>query len=363
MSCGYIMKPERGQRIAGLDGVRAIAVIIVIAFHTWPDAVPGGGFGVQIFFVLSGFLITSLLLQEFTANGRIDLPRFYLRRVLRLFPALYVVLFVTAVVYLIIAPKWVGLKTIAGTGLYLGNWFRAFGQWLGPLGHTWSLATEEQFYLLWPAGIILAARWLFRKNHSLPRQVAVVAVAGVLATAVAGSAEDAMGYSTARLTNTFEVASLPLWVGCAAGCVWVARYGWPRWSVPVASILAGGITACVFLVPSSDLVEHVYLALPCAVAIAFIILTISHGTWSRVLDFRGIRRVGVISYGMYLWHYPLCFLFMVKGHQGPVLMVFGLLGTYIVAEMSYRFLELPFLRMKKHHAYPKSTAVDRVREV
>ncbi len=139
-----------------LDGMRAVAVTCVVAFHAthW---LPGGWAGVDVFFVLSGFLITSLLAQEIEASGSIDLGSFYLRRALRLVPALTVMLLASLAVAVLLPSRTLeDVRAIGLAGTYLMNWNRAFA--LFPqawLGHTWSLAMEEQFYLLWPAILLL----------------------------------------------------------------------------------------------------------------------------------------------------------------------------------------------------------------
>lgn len=349
------------DRIQGLDGLRAIAVIMVICFHTWPETFPGGGFGVQIFFVLSGFLITTLLLKEMRVHGRLYLWKFYLRRILRLFPALYAVLALTATAYLLWAPEWMGPRVIVSTATYTGNWSRALGQGLGPLGHTWSLATEEQFYLIWPIGIVAVAAWSRRfrviRSRSLEGRVGLLAVAGILVTTLAGVLESKAGAGTARLGNAFEVASLPLWVGCALGCWWSSgrRPGRVvRWlGASSALVLAVG----TFLVPTSWVADKPWVAVSGAMVTAALIFLVASGTGSRILEQSFLRRIGVISYGMYLWHYPICFIFIVNGYQGPLLAGGVLVTTYLVAELSYRYVEQPFLRMKRH-AYPVSRQPD-----
>lgn len=338
-----------GGRITGLDGLRAIAVIAVIAYHTWPDAVPGGAFGVHMFFVLSGFLITILLLAELERHDRVDLVRFYLRRVLRLFPALYAMLVVTVTTYVVLAPQWVGLRTVFATATYTGNWWRAIGQGLGPLGHTWSLATEEQFYLMWPV-VLVAVAALARRGRVHVRLGITAGVMGLLSTTVA-MVESIAGASDWWLGNAFGTVSMPLWVGCAIGCWWYGGgrlprlwVGWPAAGVIVVWILGGPEAATTpgWLLAQAGVV----------VATGVVIVAAGQGVGSRFLETAAVARLGVISYGMYLWHFPIVFLPMIAGWQSPTLMVTGLVITYIVAEASYRWLETPFLRIKAQRGYP-----------
>jgi hypothetical protein len=153
---------ERGlQYRADLDGLRAVAVLLVIAYHAgFPVANDGGNAGVTAFFVLSGYLITRLLRQEHDGTGRIDLPAFYRRRAARLAPALLVV--AAFIVVVGILHGWSGdwRLGLVATVLYAGNWVEAFGGQIGPFGHTWTLAIEEQFYLIWPLLVLLGRRWL-----------------------------------------------------------------------------------------------------------------------------------------------------------------------------------------------------------
>src|SRR4051812_44258785 len=142
------------KRLATLDGLRAFAVILVIATHSIAD-LPIGGVGVLLFFVLSGYLITTLLIRERDATGRIALRLFYLRRAIRLYPALIVMLVVTVAL-----GASVGSALMAAT--YTTNLFNSLGIGNSPYGHTWSLAIEEQFYLLWPFLLPMVLR---RRRH------------------------------------------------------------------------------------------------------------------------------------------------------------------------------------------------------
>ncbi|MGZ4619469.1 MAG: acyltransferase family protein, partial [Frankiaceae bacterium] len=172
---------ERGlPHIPALDGVRAFAVMAVIGYHAGVGWLPGGLLGVDVFFVLSGFLITSLLLAEWGHRGRVDLPRFWLRRARRLVPALLLVLLAVAV-YSLLAAQPEQRAALRGDGLstlaYVANWHFAFtGQGYfdsfaapSPLLHMWSLAVEEQFYLLWPLITILVVCWTRRGPRTLGR--------------------------------------------------------------------------------------------------------------------------------------------------------------------------------------------------
>ncbi len=158
-----------------IQGLRAVAVLLVVLFHLWPDRVPGGYIGVDVFFVISGFLITSLLLREVDRTGSVDLAGFWARRIRRLLPAAYVVLVVSAIGVVALVPRtqWQQfLGEILGAGLYVENWLLALGSvdYLAadappsPAQHYWTLSAEEQFYLVWPL-LVLVGIWLARRQR------------------------------------------------------------------------------------------------------------------------------------------------------------------------------------------------------
>ncbi|WP_164701581.1 acyltransferase family protein [Modestobacter sp. KNN46-3] len=209
--------PRLGYEPA-LDGLRAVAVAAVMASHTTLP-VPGGSVGVGVFFALSGFLISTLLLQEQERTGRIALGAFLLRRLLRLYPAL-LVLGIALVLYVVVAPGPVrGQETIAGVLpalLYSSNWVRALGGlgYLGLLEHTWSLAVEEQFYLLWP--VVLSATLIVTRRVAA---VGVVAVGGCTASLAVrlSLAHDADSYG--RIANGLDTQADNMLAGCAAAAL------------------------------------------------------------------------------------------------------------------------------------------------
>src|SRR5438045_1378006 len=153
---------------ASLDGLRALAVLVVMGYHHYLQLLPGGNVGVDVFFVLSGFLITSLLIREWNDTARISLRNFYGRRALRLLPALLGLLSVTEVFALFRLHNdlfWSVQKAIVGALFYAANWMRVVDiNSMGPLPHTWSLSVEEQFYVFWPPILIILLRHLRRRE-------------------------------------------------------------------------------------------------------------------------------------------------------------------------------------------------------
>jgi peptidoglycan/LPS O-acetylase OafA/YrhL len=191
-----------------LDGIRAVAITAVVLYHSAPNWFPGGWAGVDAFFVLSGYLITRLLSDEIKENGSIDFQNFYIRRALRLAPAFVVLLVVELAFDLIESSpqKWVNAQAVHISGLYLMNWNRAF-DWLpeGHLGHTWSLAMEEQFYLLWPMMLLMIWR-----RDALRWTVTGIFVVFAWRTALAIS-----GAGVDRTYNGFDTHADALLMGCA----------------------------------------------------------------------------------------------------------------------------------------------------
>lgn len=314
--------------LPALDGLRAIAVLLVLAYHARVPFTPGGFIGVDLFFVLSGFLITRLLFAEQERSGGIDVGRFYLRRLRRLYPALLLML----AAYLLVAPRiWPEFDhardaLLAGT--YVANWSIIAIQAPVVLSHTWSLAVEEQFYLLWP----LLITWLPRQ-HRLRALVVLFLVATLwrVATGLSGLPGWAvyLRFDT-RLSGMVLgacIAALPVvlthprrWVW--AGLIAVAAITlWARWLDP--AYLRIGITF-------SELAAAV-----------LIVGALQH---PGGLAHPALAWIGRLSYGMYLWHYPLMRAVRDDGHWATTFVV-GTLLSILLAWLSYvtveRWLRVP----------------------
>jgi peptidoglycan/LPS O-acetylase OafA/YrhL len=358
-------------RIAGLDGLRAVAVIGVLLYHAGVSWIPGGLLGVDVFFVISGFLITTLLLDERARTGRIALRAFWTRRLRRLLPALIAMLLFVSVVWGLL------LKNDGGISLrrdvlfafgYSANWWFAFsGQGYfqllnapSPVLHTWSLAVEEQFYLLWPLAV---AALLSRGRH-----VGRWAAGGAVVAAIATLAQSLAGVWTDRLYYGTDTRAVPLLVGAAFGA-WYVRHGR---SLKLSSRARSGLQGLGLLAligvgwaftridgRSALLYRGGFLAL--AITVSVLIVTVAadpHGPLTRVLDCRPLRYLGTISYGLYLWHWPL---FLLVNHARTGLSGGGLLVTrlalaFTVAAVSYEYLELPIRRGGFRLPRPRLTA-------
>ncbi|TME48646.1 MAG: acyltransferase, partial [Chloroflexi bacterium] len=214
--------------MSGLDGLRALAVLAVIAYHLNFGWAQGGLLGVGVFFVLSGYLITDLLLSQRERTGRIWLGRFWLRRARRLLPALWVMLAVVAVWVSLVQPEQLAAlrQDVVAAFAYASNWwyvfqhisyFASFGP-PSPLGHLWSLAVEEQFYVVWPLLLIIAVRFVRR------RQVLVVLVLlGVVASALAMAALYQAGGNPNRMYYGTDTRAFELLIGASLALVWPSR--------------------------------------------------------------------------------------------------------------------------------------------
>jgi peptidoglycan/LPS O-acetylase OafA/YrhL len=325
------------RRIAQLDGLRALAVGLVVVDHSvaW---FAGGGVGVNIFFVLSGFLITSLLLSEREKTGRNRLGLFYMRRVLRLYPALVAMLVVTAVI------GGVALGSVLIAGTYTTNLFMTFGlNPVSPYGHTWSLALEEQFYLLWPLLLPLFVR--------AGRRTAITVLTGL---AFASAAWAQLAINTVIDHGNITVAVFnPLWqahgllIGCAVAFA-VRHRPVPR----AGALVNGGLLVCLLVaVAASATVDRHWaagwnLVSEFAAAAAIAGMRDRAAGLSRLLAWRPVVWVGERSYAIYLWHLPLITFALDRGYGKPGILAAWIL-TVVAAAVSWRFVEQPFLRLKK----------------
>lgn len=320
-------------RRPGLDGLRGIAVLLVMLSHAVPDPFDAAGpIGVTVFFVLSGFLITSLLLEEHERGGRVSFGGFYARRARRLLPALVVMVAAVALASAFVS----GLTTPGGVIaalFYFANFVKASGSdALGALGHTWSLSVEEQFYLLWPLVVVASIRF-GRRAVGVAASVGIVASVAFRVLAWDGTAS----YYRVNYSSISHADGLLL--GCLLAVVMPVV--WQRRPTLPAGILLAGAVAWTF----SDGWWRV-VALPTAVAVLSVGLIVS------VLDRPGwvgapwLRWCGRRSYALYLWHYPVSYVIAMHVPGAPwwvpVLVVFTV--PFVLAELSWRLVESRFLR-------------------
>jgi peptidoglycan/LPS O-acetylase OafA/YrhL len=353
-----------GHRPA-LDGLRACAVIAVLAFHQ--DSVSalhlrGGFLGVDIFFVLSGFLITSLLVVEHGSTGGIALRSFWARRARRLLPALLLALLIVAAYCALVAAP-ADLSRIRadgyGTLLYIQN-FRSilFGPIRPPLNHTWSLSIEEQWYLFWP--IVLGA--LLVVTRSQPRRRAPIVFGVALLSMLWTYFLLKHGASFARRYYGTDTRAQSLLVGAALALMQqkVRRTASAKWLLEITGL--AGAACIVYFVATSGLSRLLLyrgglflFALACAAVIAAAVEPESP-ILGRALSVRPLRAIGLISYGVYLYHVPVfTWLDGSRAHMhGLALLCLQLLVTFGVAIASFFWLEQPIRRAE---LAPRTSAV------
>jgi peptidoglycan/LPS O-acetylase OafA/YrhL len=336
-----------------LDGLRAIAVLLVMGVHIfhWPS---GGFLGVDLFFVLSGFLITTLLLEEWDRRSSIRLGFFYVRRVLRLYPAL--VLMVAAYVFVGFVTRQTGLDARLHTALfgvtYLSNVAPTFWSSISgttELAHLWTLATEEQFYLLWPPVLVLL---LHKRVGTRGLFVALVGIALVMGflRAAQPTGDVAVRILIFLPSVRFDV----ILVGCAC-----AVWNWRRASSPApgritrGAIAAGVLTVIALVVHNegSSFMRFGGFTLT-AVLSSMIVLALltPDSAGARLLSTRPLVYLGRISYGVYLWHFLVYegALYAVRAHMPSAsVRVVAALASVAIAAASYELVERRFLRLKK----------------
>lgn len=330
-------------RLQALDGLRGVAILAVLANHTGHSLGRGGYLGVDVFFVLSGYLITGLLLRERERNGRVRIGYFYARRALRLYPALIVTIIFVALLALLGAVERENLGThVFFAFFYLQDLANAFGigPALGPLNFTWSLAIEEHFYLLWPPLMLLV---VLRGDRR-----AVVAVSALLALASFTAMQLLFEPSTSPTSEVYyhpEARVAAMLVGCALAAASVRKI--PSWLVAVAAF---GLVIVLVVAPEAN-VRVVYLAMMPAVWICTSVLivggTLAVGMPSRLLRWRPLAWIGAISYGLYLYHGPMFVAVEhFTGSSRTVVVALGLLASLAAAAASFYFIERWFNELK-----------------
>ena len=314
------------RRIPALDGLRGVAVLVVVGNHAYEFPF-GGELGVDLFFLLSGFLITSLLLEERLRTGSFSMRGFYARRARRLLPALLLLLAVFLVVEA--ARGRDGSPTVLEYGLYTGNIYAAFIHPLRgstvALGHLWSLAEEEQFYLVWPAVLLLLARARRPARWIIAAVVALVAYR--IGLQLAGASHD-------RLYLGPDTHSDGLLLGSALAFVRVQRV--PERLVQCAVIVAG---ACLAVRPQFAQWDAYGLPVFEAAAAVILVGATCETQLAKLLSAGWIRWFGRISYSLYLWHYLLLWEF--GHHNKPVAVALAI----AIAYASTRWIEEPIRRL------------------
>ena len=340
-----------------LDGLRGLAIIIVILFHANVSFFSGGFIGVDIFFVLSGFLITSLLIQEFDSTGTIKLNYFYMRRALRLGPALLLLLITFCILSFLLLNEEKATRNLIDALIslvYLSNWARAFN--FHPpdfLGHTWSLSIEEQFYILWPIILLLLLRAKKKNRLHIICFAAMAALVSWLLRIYFVMSDVPLE----RVYNGLDTRTDSLMVGCVLGVLISSRLisekvkdalsRWLKYIAPFSMVLL------LFLSFTSNWQDNRiyylgFFVVELLVAILILDIIINKNSMARkILAMRWLVWVGSISYGLYLWHYLVFRTMFALGFNGLMVVLLGTFVTFIIAICSYSFLERPMLKFKK----------------
>jgi len=347
----------------GLDGLRALAVLAVIAYHLHLGWAPGGMLGVGVFFTLSGYLITDLLLGQHETTGTLQLADFWRRRARRLLPALSVLLAVVAAwVTLLDRPQLSALRgvVVAAVG-YVTNWwliaqhssyFAQFGP-PSPLGHLWSLAVEEQFYLVWPWLLWLGLRWTRGRPGTRSRLAAATALLAAL-SAIEMATLYRPGYDPTRIYDGSDTRAFALLIGAALAFVWPSRHLRGGITRGARRILDGaGVTGLAVIVGlicctneySAFLYRGGMVLLSVATALVVATAASPASRIGRALGWGPLRWLGVRSYGIYLWHYPIIVLTTpASGRDTLARGALQVAASIGVAELSWRYIEEPVRR-------------------
>lgn len=339
-----------------LDGLRGIAALMIVIYHTRVITLIGGFIAVDIFFVLSGFLITVLLLQEYDQTGRVRLRNFYARRILRLAPALLLLLTCLLIFVVVFQPTYleIAFKETLAALFYVMNWVIAF-QVITPmyLTHTWSLSIEEQFYLLWPLVLVLLLRLRLPRLHTALLVAALALLSMGVRASLFSSPEWVM-----RVYTGLDTRADGLLIGCALAVVMssgimrdhhAAGRGMrriTRITLPAATLF---LAAVALMADGRAVITYAFLIPLVNLCVGLIILHLllePDSLPNRLLSWRPLAWVGRLSYGLYLWHFPIFIGLLAADHTPEEVFLIGMPATFLAASLSYYLLERPVLRLK-----------------
>ncbi|PFY68557.1 acyltransferase family protein [Bacillus wiedmannii] len=349
---------KNSRYMVGLDSLRGLAILGVILYHINFNWMPGGFLGVTVFFVLSGYLITDILAMEWKRNKRIDLKKFWLSRARRLLPGMLVMLVITLAWITIFHSSL--LEKMRGDSLaalfYVSNWwyiyhklsyFDNFNQ-ISPLNHFWSLAVEEQFYVVWPFIISLGLYYIKKQS----RMILLICL-GAFASALAMAILYEPGVDPSRIYYGTDTRAFSLLIGAVLALVWPSNRLANK-IIPKARFIldvVGGIALIIILVmfwKTNQYDPFLYKGgmVLLSIATALLVANLAHPA-SRIaqfLRFRPLRWVGVRSYGIYLWHYPILTLTTPKENTGDFSIIRAILQfllIILIAQISWKFIEKP----------------------
>jgi len=351
--------------IPRLNALRAISAFIVVAYHYGLDYIPTG-FGVLSFFVISGFLITWLLIKEHEQTGAVSLRNFYARRVLRIFPAFYVYWFVIVIVFVIANKKLIWPQALAAF-FYVTNYYQGLnGYPNSALSHTWSLAIEEQFYILWPVLFLLFAR--------RPKSLLGGLIAWIITVNVYRIGLHAIGVREEYIYTALDTRIDHLLVGCALAVALKNKLIAPLWHLVahgaalclVIALLAVSIfTGQVFGIPYRNTIG--FAIDPLLIALLVAGLLSREGRAVNWMDSRPLVYLGAISYSTYLYQqivlWPVAQTMRSFGTPEPITFLGCTAAVWFVAALSYAFIERPFLKLKKRFGATATSPAESISEL
>jgi len=343
--------------IPELDGLRGISILAVMFFHSG-SAMIGGYIGVDVFFVLSGFLITSIIVNEYNETSALNYKVFYIKRLLRLGPALiFMLITFTLLSYLFLSEEKASSNLIDAliSLFYVSNWARVFE--LHPpdwLGHTWSLSIEEQFYFLWPIVLVTILR-LCKSRWT----VAFIAFSIAILAWFLRIYLTLDGSSYTRVYFGLDTRADALMIGCVLGIITSSslltdkiQKILSKWLFVLAPVIVIYLGIVAFTMaadhPQTNYWVFFSVALSTAIFLAHLLIN-SKTLIHKLLSMKWLVWVGSISYGLYLWHYPIFRLMKSLEYQWEVIMTLGVIVTFTISIFSYYVLEKPILKMKKRY--------------
>ena len=336
------IKSARQDRLVynpSLDGLRAVAVILVVFYHTRVGVFPGGFIGVDVFFVLSGYLITSILRAEVRTTGTVDLLSFYWNRLLRLYPPLILMLTAWALLIPFIYPGFETFRNGAIALFYLSDYVMAFGRLYGHLSHTWSLAVEEHFYMVWPL-IILATR-------RLSDQQLFIGFAIFCALATTWRIVDFALWDSWRVTYyRFDTRMAGLSLGATIAVLPL------RWDTKIfEKLVILALLIMIYCAFSMKWGSTYAMSLGMSVThvvTGFIVLGVrtQSALICRLLSARPLVYIGLLSYSIYLWHFPITRVLLQHVSEWATFAIV-LPVSICLAALSFTFVETPIRKFRR----------------